>query len=502
MLLPARTRPPIIHGCSQRCVAPRVTDARPRQRDVAEALDYVHAQARAYLDELDARPVRDSGLEAALEAFEASLPENGEGTLAALTQLVDSGTRAAVHSAGPRFFHFVIGGVTPAGLGADWLASTWDQNPGLWLGSPLGSKLEALTLGWLLDLFDLPRSWGGVLTTGATMGNFVGLAAARHWCAQRRGHDVEQTGLCDLAPIEVFSSGYIHASVVKALSMLGIGATHVHRLARDAAGRLDIGALGAELEASADSPTIVVATAGEVNAGDFDPIHEMADAADRHGAWLHVDGAFGLFARLSPSHAGLARAVDRARSVAADGHKWLNVPYDCGFAFVDDPALLRATFGMTAAYLGRGADDRPDFGFLGPESSRRARALPVWATLKAYGRSGHRAIVERHLELAKRLARRVDDEPALERLAECRLNIVCFRARPGGVAQESLDDLNRRAGELVLTDGRVYVGTTMYRGHVAFRPAIVNWRTTEADVDLLVDVLLELIDKARCDLGV
>jgi glutamate/tyrosine decarboxylase-like PLP-dependent enzyme len=249
-------------------------------------------------------------------------------------------------------------------------------------------------------------------------------------------------------------------------------------------------------------PAVVVANAGEVNAGDFDPIDEMAEACERHDAWLHVDGAFGLFARVAPKYAGLARGVERARSVAADGHKWLNVPYDCGFAFVSDGSLLQRAFGMSAAYLGQARGDRPDFGFMGPESSRRARALPVWATLRAYGRSGHRALVERHLELAQRLARNIDDRPDVERLADCRLNIVCFRLRPPGVREERLDELNRRAGELVLSDGRVYVGTTIYRNRVAFRPAIVNWRTTAADVDLLLEVLLEVGAKARAELGI
>ena len=222
-----------------------------------------------------------------------------------------------------------------------------------------------------------------------------------------------------------------------------------------------------------------------MNAGDFDPIAAMADLAARYGAWLHVDGAFGLFARLTPRAAGLAEGVERADSVISDGHKWLNVPYDCGFAFVRDPALLPATFSLSAAYLP--GDEAPS-----PESSRRARSLAVWATLRAYGREGHRAMVERHLELAQRLAGRVDESPELERLAEVPLNIVSFRFRPPGLEDQELDELNLRLGQEVLADGRVYVGTTRYEGHVAFRPAIVNWRTTEADIDLLADVVLEL----------
>jgi glutamate/tyrosine decarboxylase-like PLP-dependent enzyme len=227
-----------------------------------------------------------------------------------------------------------------------------------------------------------------------------------------------------------------------------------------------------------------------VNTGDFDPLGRIADLAEEHDAWLHVDGAFGLFARLTPTASALAEGVERAHSVIADGHKWLNVPYDCGFAFVRDPAYLRPPFQLAAAYLP--SDERPS-----PEASRRARALAVWATLRAYGRTGYRAMVERHLELAQRLSRRVDATPELERLAETKLNIVCFRFRPPGLGEEQLDELNLALGQDMLADGRVFVGTTRYQGKAAFRPAIVNWRTTEHDVDLLLDVLLELGQKRR-----
>jgi glutamate/tyrosine decarboxylase-like PLP-dependent enzyme len=263
-------------------------------------------------------------------------------------------------------------------------------------------------------------------------------------------------------------------------------------LARDGVGRIDLEALERSLRDVGGAPSIVIVSAGEVNAGDFDPLGPMADIAERHGAWLHVDGAFGLFAALSPRTQHLVEGIERANSVIADGHKWLNVPYESGFAFVKDPSLLPAVFTSSAAYLEDPQSDRPTWGFLGPEMSRRARAMPIWATLRAYGREGYRTIVERHLDLAQHLARRVDEAEDLERLADVPLNIVCFRARPAGVPEEDLDDLNRRIGEAALLDGRVFFGTTVYDGRVAFRPAPVNWRNRTDHVDLMVDVIREL----------
>jgi glutamate/tyrosine decarboxylase-like PLP-dependent enzyme len=360
------------------------------------------------------------------------------------------------------------------------------------VGTPLGSRLEAVTIGWLKDLFRLPPAWAGVLTTGATTANLTALAAARRWFGERHGIDVEERGLAGLPPIPVLSSGYVHASAVKALAMLGIGRANVRRFVRDDVGRLDVDGLATALDDLTGAPAILVGNAGDVNAGDFDPIDAMADLAERHGAWLHVDGAFGLFARLTPRADALTEGIERADSVIADGHKWLNVPYDSGFAFVRDPMALPKAFTASAEYLPSPDDPHPNFGYFGPEMSRRARALPAWASLRAYGRAGYRAMVERHLDLAQRLAARIDAEPDLELLAEVPLNIVCFRYRPVGVGDDALDELNRRLGEALVEDGRVYAGTTTYGGRVGLRPAIVNWRTTERDVDALVDVALDL----------
>jgi glutamate/tyrosine decarboxylase-like PLP-dependent enzyme len=464
-----------------------VPDPFSAPEDTLPALELVLEHARGYFADLDG-PVRAPGAAEAARSFAGPLPEEGSGTLAAVRQLLERGTEAHVRSGGPRFFHWVIGGSTPAALAADWFAAVIDQNAGAWDSSPLAFQLESTSLAWLQELFGLPASWGGVLTTGATTANFTALAAARQWWGERHGVDVAKRGLTGLPPVPVLTSGFVHVTSLKALAMLGIGRDQVTYCRADVTGRLDLAGLERELKQLGGAPAIVIANAGEVNAGHFDPIADMSRLAHEHGAWLHVDGAFGLFARVSPRSAALAEGVERADSVISDGHKWLNVPHDCGFAFVRDPALLTAVFSAAALYL----PDQEVFAFRAPELSRRARALAVWATLAAYGRYGYRAIVERCLDLAAHVAHEVEAADDLELLAPAPLNIVCFRYRPQGVPEEALDELNLAIARAVLTDGRVYVGTTRWAGTVGFRPAFVNWRTTTADADLMLETVRDL----------
>jgi glutamate/tyrosine decarboxylase-like PLP-dependent enzyme len=462
----------------------------------ADALRRVTAAAGPYLDSLTDRKVFDAEAAKLLTGLGGPLPEHGLGTAPAVDRLLEIGTAAGTASSGPRFFHFVIGGATPAAMAADWTASLLDQNSVARASSAFGTEVETVVLDWLRALFGLPEGWGGALVASATFANFTSLGCATHWWGERLGADPVTDGLAGLPRMPVLSGGYVHPSARKALQMLGHGQDAVQVFARDRVGRVDLDAMARRLGELDGAPAVIIANAGEVNAGDFDPLDALADLARDHGAWLHVDGAFGLFAALSPRTAPLVRGIERADSIAADGHKWLNVPYESGFALIRRPDRLGSAFSMPgSAYLPGPQDPGGGYGLYGPESSRRARALPIWATLAAYGRDGYRAMVERHLDLAQHLARRVDEADDLERLADAPLCIVCFRVRPPGVPEHELDDLNRRVGAALLADGRVFAGTTVYDGRVALRPAIVNWRTTQADVDLFVRVVRELANQ-------
>ena len=362
--------------------------------------------------------------------FDDPLPAVGCAPEAAVGEWFRQAAPGIVRSSGPRYFGFVTGGSTPAALAGDWLASALDQNAGSWLMSPAAAQTELTVVRWLHELFSLPASWSGALTTGATMANLCGLAAGRQWVAQRLGFDAARDGLGGRPAIPVISSAEIHQSALKALGILGLGRDAL-RIVPAHDGVIDLDAFDRVL-AGCDGPAIVVANAGEVNTGAFDPIRAMAERCAAHapGVWLHVDAAFGLYAALSPRHAALLDGIELADSVASDAHKWLNVPYDCGIAFVRDRAPLREAFAATAAYLNTaaGAEAWNPFDHV-PEMSRRFRALAAWCALHAVGRQGYEAIVERSLANAARFAAWVDAQPGLELMAPAHLNIVCFRAR-------------------------------------------------------------------------
>lgn len=460
-------------------------------------LTAVYQAAGPYLAALPDLPAVDPVAADLFGLLDGSLPEKGEGAIAAVERLVRVGVAASTASSGPHFYHFVIGGSTPAAMAADWLVSLLDQNAAMRASSAFATHVEDVAIRWLVELLGLPSSWGGALVGSATFANFTGLTCATHWWGERHGVDVTSDGLAGLPRMPVLSSGYVHSSARKALQMMGHGREVVELFSRDAVGRVDLAAMRARLR-ELNAPAIIIGNAGEVNAGDFDPIDELADLAAEHGAWLHVDGAFGAFAALSPRTAHLVRGMERAQSIAADAHKWLNVPYESGFALLADPSRLGRAFGMPgAAYFPDPSGPMSGYMMFGPESSRRARALPIWATLAAYGRDGYRNIVERHVDLAQHLAALIDESDDMERLADVPLCIVCFRYRPRGVSEAGLDDLNRRLAATLLEDGRVYVGGTVFEGKAALRPAMTNWRIQRHDVEHLLDVVRELGQRLR-----
>ncbi|MGH2616533.1 MAG: pyridoxal phosphate-dependent decarboxylase family protein, partial [Thermomicrobiales bacterium] len=379
--------------------APTANSSWPSRTEWAGALDAARELALDYLSSIPEAPVSHHAAPSDLAPrFDDPLPAIGCSPDEALREWFARAEPGIVRSPGPRYFGFVTGGSTPAALAGDWLASALDQNAAGWLFSPAATQTELATIRWLLDLFGLPGSWSGALTTGATMANLCGLAAARHWASRELGFDAARDGLGGRPSIPVLGSTEVHQSAIKALGVLGLGRNALHTIsARD--GVIDLDGLERAL-AVIDGPAIVIANAGEVNTGAFDPIRAIAERCAAHdpGAWLHVDAAFGLYAVLSPAHAHLLDGLALADSIASDAHKWLNVPYDCGFVLVRNAASLRGAFAAAAAYLN--LDEAPvgwdAFDYV-PEISRRFRALSVWCALRAAGRAGYAEIVTRSI---------------------------------------------------------------------------------------------------------
>jgi glutamate/tyrosine decarboxylase-like PLP-dependent enzyme len=428
--------------------------------------------------------------------FDAPLPETGVDAGDALAEWLDRAEPGIVTSNGPRYFGFVTGGTLPAALGGDWLASAIDQNGGIWSMSPAGAQTELTVIRWLKELFALPPEWHGVMTSGATMSNLVGLAAARQWAGERLGFNPAEDGLGGRPSIPVVSSTAVHASARKALGNLGLGRQAVRTVPADG-GVVDVDALRETVEAI-EGPVIVVANAGEVNTGQFDDLEAVADICAEHpgGAWMHVDGAFGLFAAASSEDRDRVRGIERADSVAADAHKWLNVPYDSGFAFVRDEAALRAAFATSgAAYLaGSGGWDADDFS---AEMSRRVRAVAAWCALRSLGRDGYREMIDRCIANAVKLARWADEQPWLElmnagRMRETPFMVVCLRFTDPAWDAEEHDRRNRELLSALQADGRIYASTTVWDGQAAMRFAFDNWMTTDADVEVIFDVLRDV----------
>ena len=437
--------------------------------------------ASAYLDGLPHRPVRaDASLAELRSRLGGPLPHEGADPARVLATLARDADPGLVASAGPRYFGFVTGGSLPVALAADWLASAWDQNVALYVMSPAAAVVEEVASAWLLELFGLPASASVGFVTGCQMANFTGLAAARDAVLRRAGWDVEEDGLQGAPPLQVFVGGEAHVTVLSALRMLGLGSRSISRVAADNQGRMQATELRALLEA-ASGPLVVCAQAGNVNTGAFDPLEEIAALVHAREGWLHVDGAFGLWAAASPGACPEAAGLASADSWATDAHKWLNVPYDSGIAIVADAAAHRAALTARASYLlESGGMGRDGLDWV-PEASRRARAFPVYAALKTLGRHGVAQMVERCCRLARRMADALRAEPSASILNEVTLNQVLVRFEPPGGGDG--DALTRAVIAAVQQEGTCWLGGARWHDREVMRISVSNWSTSEADVD-------------------
>jgi glutamate/tyrosine decarboxylase-like PLP-dependent enzyme len=424
-------------------------------------LDSAHRLARSYLDSVAQRRVGGSDP----VRLRRELTDNGVDPVTVLDDLAADADPGLVASAGPRYYGFVIGGSLPVALGADWLVSAWDQNGAMYSSSPAVAVAEDVTAGWVLDLLGLPATASVGFVTGAQMANFTCLAAARGALLNARGWDVEELGLFGAPEIDVFVGAEVHVTVLAALRFLGLGQGRVTRVTVDGNGAMDPDELDQRLRRR-DGPTLVCAQAGNVSTGACDPLERIADAVAARGGWLHVDGAFGLWAAASPRRAHLVAGRERAQSWAVDAHKWLNVPYDCALAIVADPtAHLRAT-AVSAAYFGDSGQREPHH-FV-PEASRRGRVIPVYAALRSLGRHGVAELIERSCAQAALMAGLLRDG-GLEVLNEVVLNQVLVAGAPEHAAR-------------IQADGTCWLGGTVWNGRPALRVSFSNWSTTEDDV--------------------
>jgi glutamate/tyrosine decarboxylase-like PLP-dependent enzyme len=414
---------------------------------------------------------------ASLEALGGPLPQGPSEPAQVLALLDDVGSPATVAATGGRYFGFVTGGTVPAALAANWLAGIWDQNAAFSVMSPVAAKLEEIVLAWILDLLPLPANSGAGFVTGTTMASFTALAAARTALLKRAGWDVEERGLFGAPPINVVVGAEAHASLLKALALLGLGRSRVTSLPTDDQGRMIAAALP-----KLDDRTLVCIQAGNVNTGAFDPAREICSRARDAEAWVHVDGAFGLWAAVSPRYAHLLEGAAGADSWAIDCHKWLNVPYDSGLAVVRHPEHLRSAMAQSAAYLQTTSGTREPCHYT-PESSRRARAIELWAAIRSLGRSGLAELVERNCELAKLFAERLR-HAGFEILNDVVLNQVL-------VSFGSADETRRVIAELQ-NEGTCWCGGTEWHGRAAMRISVSSWATTADDVERSLSAILRI----------
>jgi glutamate/tyrosine decarboxylase-like PLP-dependent enzyme len=415
-----------------------------------------------------------------LAALGGPLPIDGRDAGLVIDELAERADAGIVAQTGPRYFGFVTGGALPVTVAADWLASTWDQNAVVYVHAPAVSVMEDVVSSWILDLLDLPRTASVGFTSGCHMANFTGLAAARHEVLRGVGWNIEARGMRAAPPIRVMVGGEVHVSVTAALRYLGFGSEQIEKIPVDDRGRMRADALRERLRAG-DGATIICAQVGHVATGASDPIDQIVDVGHNHGAWVHVDGAFGLWANVVPELRDSIRGIERADSWATDAHKWLNVPYDSGLAIVRHSAAHRAAMSFEAAYLQRGSDEERVGMDWVPESSRRARVVPLYALIRTLGRTGILEMVRGHVALARRMANRLSVVPGIAILNEVALNQVLVQFDgPGGADS---DALTREVITAIQAEGTCWAGGTVWQGKQALRVSISNWSTTEDDID-------------------
>ena len=455
----------------------------------ADVLSTAHRLAWQYLNDAAGRHVGGrASRQDLLRTLGGPLPTGAADPVAVLNDLAAAADPGIVATVGPRYFGFVTGGAVPVTVAAEWLGSAWDQNAGLYVLSPAAAVMEDVVAGWLLEMLGLPSTAGVGFTTGCHMANFTCLAAARHEVLRRAGWNVETQGLQRAPRVRVLVGAEVHVSAVGALRYLGFGSDELQTVAVDEQGRMRVDALETML-ASGEGPAIVCAQVGNVSTGASDPVSGIIALAHSRGAWVHVDGAFGLWAATVPELRGQIAGVERADSWATDAHKWLNVPYDSGLAIVRDAAPQRAAMSQKASYLQRGADEERIGMDWVPESSRRTRVIPLYALIRTLGRDGVADLVRRTCHLARRMADRLRTAPGVTVLNEVTLNqvLVQFAGQDGRSADDTTVDVIAR----VQADGTCWAGGAFWQGQQAMRIAVSNWSTTDADIDRSADAILK-----------
>ncbi len=426
-------------------------------------------------------------------------PEQGRPAQDVIAELVRFAEPGLAAMAGPRFFAWVVGASDPVGVAADWLATAWGQNTGNHHATPATATAEEIAAHWLLDILNLPRTASVGFVTGATMASFVSLAAARSHVLRQTGWDIEADGLSGAPEVNVVIGDDAHTTVFLGLQMLGFGHRRLRRVATDDAGRMNAADF-ARVIAQCQGPTIAIAQAGQINTGAFDPVGEIADLAHARGAWLHVDGAFGLWARACPEKAALTIGIEKADSWATDGHKWLQTPYDCGYAIIAHPEVHNRVMTAAASYLPAMAVGERDPSHLVPELSRHARGFATWAMIRHLGRRGIAAMVARHCRLAQRMAEQLAREPGVAILNEVELNQVILRFG-GHVAPDRADALTEAVIARVQDDGVCFLGGARWRDQWVMRISVISGPTYEADADRSVKAIIEAWRRVRAAHG-